>query len=232
MTSSQRALAAALGIVVLVVIASIIWLRLTASSVELSGERATLTPALTNFDGLGVAGSWRVDVTRGDSWRVELEVPAEIEDRLSARVVDGMLEIRFEDGFRFGGFGGGYEFGATITMPQLARVTLTGASELTLRGFEGERLAITSTGAAQIEGRASRYRALELTMSGAGEANLSDVTVTDADLGISGAGQVTLRMAGGRLTGHLSGAGEVEYYGTVSEQSITTSGVGRVEHVD
>ena len=134
MTSSQRALAVALGIVVLVVVASIVWVRLNTSSIELSGERATLTPALTNFDGVDIAGSWRVDVTRGDSWRIELEVPAEIEDRLAARVVDGVLEMRLEDGLRFGGFRGGYDFGATIAMPQLATVRLTGASALALSG--------------------------------------------------------------------------------------------------
>jgi hypothetical protein len=232
MTSSQRALAVALGAVVLVVLASIGWVRLNVSPVELSDERVTLTPTLANFDGVSLAGSWRADVTRGDSWRVDLDVPADIEDLLVTRVVDRVLEIGVANGLRFGGFGGGYELRATITMPQLARITLTGASELAVSGFAGERLEITSTGAAKIEGRDSRYGALELTMSGAGEADLGELTVTDADLDISGAGAVTLRMAGGRLTGELSGAGKVDYYGTVSEQSIATSGVGRVEHVE
>jgi hypothetical protein len=233
MTASQRALATALGIVALVVVASVIFIRLNTSAVEISGERVTLTPTLTSFAGVDVAGNWRLDVTRGDAWRVELDVPAGIEDRMTARVVDGVLEIRFDNRLRFGGFGGfGVDYGARITMPELESLTLAGASDVTLSGFAGERLAITSTGAAEIEGRASRYTELELTMTGAGEADLGDVTVTNAELAISGAGEVTLRMAGGRLTGNLSGAGQVDYYGTVSEQSIATSGVGRVEHVD
>ena len=230
MTSSQRALAAALGIVVLVIVASILWVRLNASTVGVSGERVTLTPALASFDGVDVAGSWRIEVTRGDAWRVELDIPAGIQDRATTRVVDGALEIRLENIGRFGGSGADYT--ARITMPELESLKLAGASDVTFSGFEGDRLEITSSGAADIEGLASRYDRLELTMSGAGEADLSDVPVTDADLGISGVVQVTLRMAGGRLTGYLSGAGQVDYYGAVSEQSIDTSGVGRVEQVD
>jgi hypothetical protein len=111
-------------------------------------------------------------------------------------------------------------------------VTVAGASEIDLRGFEGERLAITSSGAVDIEGHSSRYGVLDLTMSGAGQADLRDVVVTDANVALTGAADVTLRMAGGRLAGRIAGAGKVAYYGTVSEQSIATSGIGTVERVD
>ena len=49
-----------------------------------------------------------------------------------------------------------------------------------------------------------------------------------ADLEMSGFGNVTLRMAGGRLTGDLSGFGNLEYYGTVSEEAVEKSGLGSI----
>jgi hypothetical protein len=117
-------------------------------------------------------------------------------------------------------------------MPALESVTLSGASELDFTGFEGERLAITATGAVDIEGEASRYGALELAMTGAGQADLREMAVTDAEISLAGAADVTLQMAGGALTGGMSGAGRVRYYGPVREQSIATTGVATVERGD
>jgi hypothetical protein len=65
-------------------------------------------------------------------------------------------------------------------------------------------------------------------MSGAGNIDFDDVLVTNADVQVSGAGNLRLNMAGGRLTGHMSGAGNLDYRGTVSEQSVSTSGVVNV----
>jgi hypothetical protein len=39
-------------------------------------------------------------------------------------------------------------------------------------------------------------------------------------------------MAGGRLTGDMSGAASLEYYGTVSEESVDTSGMVNVRRRD
>jgi hypothetical protein len=49
---------------------------------------------------------------------------------------------------------------------------------------------------------------------------------------VSGAGNVKLRMAGGRLTGDVSGAANLEYYGPVSEQSVQQSGFVNVRRRD
>jgi hypothetical protein len=49
---------------------------------------------------------------------------------------------------------------------------------------------------------------------------------------VSGAADVALRMAGGRLTGHLSGAANLRYSGTVTEESVSTSGAANIRHAD
>lgn len=229
MRTSQRALLAALGFILLVAVASTAWLRLQMSPAEeLSGGRATLTPALTNFTGIEVSGGWELTVARGDSWRVALDVPAEFESRIEARVVDGRLRLGLSDGLWLGSFDE-QEFSADVTMPRLESLAVSGASEIDFSGFQGGQLEITVSGAAEIDGDSSRLDALTLTMSGAGDVNLSEVPVTDAEVSVSGAASVELRMAGGKLTGRMSGAGNLEYQGSVSEQSVMTSGAVRVE---
>jgi hypothetical protein len=78
----------------------------------------------------------------------------------------------------------------------------------------------------------SRFDELSLDMSGAASVELGEVAVRDAEVDTSGAGSVTLLMAGGRLTGDMSGAASLEYYGTVSEESVDTSGMVNVRRRD
>ena len=90
----------------------------------------------------------------------------------------------------------------------------------------------SSTSWASRESGSRRFDTLKLTISGAVAVDFGDVTFTDADVRASGASNVKLRMAGGKLTGNISGAGHITYSGTVSEQSISASGAVRVEHVE
>jgi hypothetical protein len=88
------------------------------------------------------------------------------------------------------------------------------------------------SGAVELRGTASRFETLTLDLSGAGSVDLGDVPVTDAAVDVSGAGNVTLRMAGGRLTGDMSGAANLGYFGTVSEETIEKSGFVNVSRRD
>ena len=226
MRSSQRAVLIALGFVVFVMFATAAWVRLNVTPGErLSGGRVNLTPALTDFTAVDVRGNWDVTITQGDDWSVALEIPTEFQDRFEARVVDGRLALGLEDKQQWFGNLDRDRFEAQITMPKLSGLSLSGASEVDFDGFDGDSLAITMSGAAEIDGTASRFDKLELAMSGAGDTDLSEVPVTDAEVTVSGAANVELNMAGGKLTGRMSGAGSLEYSGTVSEQSIATSGV-------
>ena len=113
-------------------------------------------------------------------------------------------------------------------MPVLESLDIVGRRQLVVsRASRARRLSLDLSGAAEIRGAASRFDALTLDMSGAGNADLGDVPVTDADVDLQRRGNVTLRMAGGRLTGDMSGASNLEYYGTVSEQSVDKSGFGQ-----
>ena len=180
-----------------------------------------------------ISGQWQVTIERGDAWRIAVEAPVEFLDNLIVEQQGDALELKVDGGSWFGGFGGdGDGPKATITMPALESITLSGASELSFSGFEGDRLSLVSSGASELRATASRFETLTLELSGAGNANLDEMPVTNADISVSGAANVSLNMAGGRLTGEMSGAGNLDYRGTVSEQSVDQSGFVSIQHRD
>ena len=226
MRNSQRAVAAVLALVVAIMVAIAAWVRLVAEPLpELSGERVSRTYDHSGFDAVEIGGtSWRVSIERGDTWRVAVEVPMELVDDIEAELEGGRLSLDYDGGWRAGGFPGGVALEATITMPALAVLDVSGTSNVSFSGFDGASLALELSGAGELSGEASRFDALTLDMSGMMNVELDDVPVTDAEIDVSGFGNVTLRMAGGRLTGDISGFGNLEYFGTVSEESLDESG--------
>lgn len=225
MRNSQRAIAVVLGVIVVLMVVVAIWVRVTAPEPrELSGEKTTKTYDLSDFDGVDVAGPWRVTIAHGDAWQVSVEMPVEVVDEV--RVDRDGRKLELQGPWWVGNFAGreGPALQATITMPALESVHISGTAMLSFAGFDGSPFSLDLSGAGQVNGTASRFDRLDLDMSGAAAIDLSGVAVTNADVDISGAGSVKLQMAGGRLTGDLSGAASLEYSGTVSEETVDKSG--------
>jgi Putative auto-transporter adhesin, head GIN domain len=197
-------------------------------------DQVTRTYDLEGFTRIAVAGNWHITLTRGDAWQVRVSYPQALEGRLQVAVDDGdRLDLDYTTRDRgFLGLGHSEPMTAEIVMPNLRAVVLAGTAVLDLAGFQGERLAMTVTGAAQVDGHDGRYAALALTVSGAGNVDLEGITVTDAHVDLAGAGDVTLTMDGGVLSGSISGAGKIAYFGTVREQRVNISGFGKVSHAN
>jgi hypothetical protein len=209
-----------------------IWITVTApEGLQLSGERTTRTYDYADFAAVSVSGQWRITIERGEAWGVSIEVPVEVLDEVRVERNGDALALEHEGTWWFGGFGRDDDraLEATITMPALESIVLSGASTLSFSGFEGDRLSLTSSGAAEVRAANGRFDTLVLVMSGAGNVDLDGLPVTNADISVSGAGNLKLNMAGGRLTGNMSGAGNLDYRGTVSEQSVSTSGVVSIQ---
>jgi hypothetical protein len=225
MRKSQFAVLSALGLVVAVMLVLGVWFRLTAGPApELSGQRTSRSYDLTDFDRIDVEGQWQVTLERGDAWSVAVETPAEILENVRVDRDGDELSISYEGGWCGGCFSDGNVLKATITMPAIESLDLSGATQLSFSGFDGRSLSVDVSGAVALRGASSRFDMLSLDLSGAGSVDLSDVRVTDANVDVSGASNVNLQMAGGRLTGDMSGTSNLEYSGTVSEERVEKSG--------
>ena len=105
---------------------------------------------LRGFDGVEVAGRWRVNVSRGDDWRVDLSYPKDLEDRIKVRVRGDRLWLGFKSGVPW--YEPGLPVSADIVMPELEEVGVRGAAMVEVSGFRGRRLEIDISGAARLEG--------------------------------------------------------------------------------
>jgi hypothetical protein len=237
MKHSVAAVLAAIAVAVAVTVALAVWVRFAAPEAEspppLSGQRTTQSYDLAAFTGVKTSGQWQVTLERGDSWIVELSFPLELGGFIDVRK-DGdtlILGYRLDRGW-WSDFGSNEALAMTarVVMPALEAVDLSGATRLEISGFTGTELDIDASGAISIDSADSRYDELDLDISGAGEADLGGITATNARIDISGAQNITLRMAGGSLTGDVSGASEIEYFGTISAQDVDISGFASIEH--
>jgi hypothetical protein len=239
--TSQKALLSAIAVVF---VATFVWLAFVnhivrsamAESLPGSGVAASMESVtrsdLTGFSSIRAQNGWDLILTQGASWQVQISYPHGMGDRIDTVVRDDVLELNFRPprGFRLLGVGSPGRGSATITMPSLARVQLEGAGTANLSGFEGDRLELSGAGAFSITAQDSRFTHLELSMSGAGEVDLRGLTAVSAHVSLTGATNTILSMGGGALTGAITGAGQLEYYGAVSAENVTRAGAAVVRH--
>lgn len=191
----------------------------------------TTRTELTNFSAISIRGTWRVNVSQGDDWHVELSQGEDHRDRLRVGVEGDELVLEVTPDSR--SFWERWRPSdpppfATIVMPELREVAVRGVGLVTFSGFSGERLRLSVDGAGTIDGDDGRFEQLELKVKGAGNVEMGDVAFTDAHVDVSGAGNVSMHMDGGVLEGRISGAGNVAYSGSVSDERMTVSGIGNV----
>lgn len=241
MRTSQIAMLSAIGAVAAAMLLTASWIALSAEldPEASSNELRTRSVALAGATGVEVHGNWDVTIERGDAATVELSYPAGLDNRATAEVSNGRLVI----GANTSGFRGGFlyrldegrnsgRWTARVTMPSLDTLEVSGASSIAFSGFEGAKLATRVSGAADVRGRSGRYSDVDVALSGAGSVDLRDVVAVNANVSLSGVGSIRVHLDGGSLTGNASGAGSVEYSGTVSSEQINKSGVVGVRHVN
>ena len=233
MKRSQVALLSVGGILAGIVIATVVSARIAMTyGVFTPGETDAVARAaeIRGVNEVEVDGTWRVNLSRGDHWRMDLSYPEGFRDRVGVQVVGDRLRL----GSQSDSWLDEPDLRpiADIVMPELEELKVRGSAQLDLSGFKGRRLDIDVAGTAQLTGSDGRYEELELSVAGASDIDLSGVAVTDAEIDLAGASKVTLTMSGGTLSGFIAGAGSVEYYGWVSEKTVQIAGFARVEHVE
>ncbi len=116
---------------------------------------------------------------------------------------------------------------------ELANMTV-GGLDVEVSGASTARGAVAASGNARLE--ASGASTIELTgkaqdatigASGASHANLPDFIVRNADVNLSGASTGAVNLTG-TLSGDLSGASHLDYYGTPTLGNVKTSGASSI----
>lgn len=231
----------------LLLAAAILACTVTVPSIQAvtgSGDVITITEDYADFDRVEITHAFKADIRQGDSFSVEVRIDDNLEQYLDVSQSGDKLTVGLDQEVRFSFNRVTLE--VDITMPQLVEIAASGASQVTLSGFESDQdLRADASGASSIEGDiiagdadfeisgASRMTldgsggTLRLELSGASRTDLEQFAVTDADVVLSGASSAVVNVSG-RLDVDASGASRLSYAGNPTLGSIDVSGASSI----
>jgi len=173
-----------------------------------------------------MGGSADLLVMEGASFDIEVTTDSALQEHVTTEVVGNTLRIEQH----YSIIGASPSVSVSVTVPDLTRLDVSGASEATVRSVTAESLNVSTSGAGDIDLAADAQQLTlsvtgagtvtahgtvgsgSITVSGAGEIDGQDMTIADATVSVSGAGSVKVRVRQS-LDADVSGAGTLVYYG-------------------
>jgi hypothetical protein len=174
-----------------------------------SGKIATFDMDYDDFTRIEVGYAFDVDITKADSYLVRITIDDNLYEYLNIRKSGDTLHIGLKPNYIYTNI----TRQAVITLPNLSRLALSGASEAIVSGF-------------------SSSHSMDFELSGASQMELSDMKAGDTSLELSGASAVTgsIEIDDGNFD--LSGASSIELEGSANDVSIEASGASHVRLPD
>ncbi len=189
-----------------------------------SGVMLTKEYDLTGFSGIEAGHAFKVDVKQSDSYSVTITINENIADRLDVSVDGNILKIDLKGVF----FTIHSSPRATITMPEIHSLDLSGAADGKIEGFSSTNdfeLHLSGESLLDIDMEAGNF---EAEFSGASRLS-GYLKAASSNIKLSGASQITLTGSGGDIRLNFSGAsiGNLEQY-TVGNAVVGLSGASQV----
>jgi len=207
-----------------------------------SGNLETEEYAFTDFTKVEISSAFEFEIEQSSSYNISVTADDNVMEYVRVSQDGQTLKI----GLGTVTWLGPVTLRASVTMPQLSDLTVSGASRGTVSDFSStEDLDITVSGASRVTGDItagnvdfgiSGASTIQLdgsandmvaSVSGASRLNLDDFTVNNADVDFSGASSGTVNL-NGRLDADLSGASRLWYIGEPIMGTIDTSGASTV----
>ncbi len=208
-----------------------------------SGRTASRDYPVDGFNAVDVSSAFKVTLVQGDAYKVTVTADDNLLDYVSVKkqgsTVYISMDVRSFTSFR------SRRQEASITIPELTGVRLSGASQASMSGFNAvDRFDAELSGASKLEGSvqataisleasgASHYSiegrgtSLSLRNSGASVAELGRLAVDRASVDLSGASRATVNARSG-LDYDLSGASRLDYSGQPAIGSARANGASR-----
>ncbi|HUW46076.1 MAG TPA: head GIN domain-containing protein [Dehalococcoidia bacterium] len=207
-----------------------------------SGNLETEEYAFTDFTKVEISTAFEFEIEQSSSYNISVTADDNVMEYVQVSQDGQTLKI----GLKTVTWLGPVTLRASVTMPQLRGLTVSGASRGTVSDFSStEDLDITVSGASrvtgditagnvdfgisgastiQLEGSAND---IDANVSGASRLNLDNFTVNNADVNFSGASSGTVNL-NGRLDANISGASRLWYIGEPTMGTINTSGASTI----
>jgi len=207
------------------VFCAILLLGFTVSCVGVqgSGRIATEKRALTGFTAIEASGAIDVDITQSDSYSVEVSADDNILPKIITKVEGEtlLIERNGDDFFNSS------TVHVKISLPKLAALELSGASDGTAKNIKADKLNLEISGASKliVSGTVTE---LHSEVSGASKLEAKDLVADNAEIECSGASKAHMH-ATTSLKINAGGASKVVYSGTprVIEESSGASSIAQ-----
>lgn len=205
---------------------------------------------IRDFSEIEASGSLEVKVIQGSEFSVKITGKTETLEKINVEKNGNVLQI--ERGIQwklFGSNNGNGTVRVSITMPELERMQLSGATEGVFSGFTNDNMALEVFGASELRG-SLKTNELSIDLSGAssmklnGNANSMTVDVSGAseldafelvsekaEVDASGASEANINV-NNELNAEASGASSISYKGSPKEASTESNGASSVRKVD
>ena len=172
-----------------------------------SGNLNTQEFNFSNFTSVDVGHAFEVEVAQSDSYHVSVTADDNLLEHIKVSRKGETLKICLRTVFVRPTF---TTLKAEITMPELHKLGLSGASHGTIQGF-------------------SSTHDFVLDLSGASRLDVNDMSTGDIRFDISGASKVSGDITAGDAGFDVSGASTVQLQGSADDTIIEASGASRVE---
>lgn len=230
------------AVAVVAVVCTLVILRGWLGPLVGSGELESEGYAFTGFTEVEISSAFQFEIEQSRSYSINITADDNVIDHVQVSKEGHTLKIRIRPVLHLGPM----TLRASVTMPQIHGLTVSGASRGTVRGFNTtEDTNVTVSGAsrltgnltagniefdisgastAQLDGSAND---IDANVSGASQLNLENFTVNNADVNFSGASSGTVNLDG-RLDANLSGASRLWYIGEPTMGDINTSSASTI----
>ena len=185
---------------------------------------ATQTRTVGAFHGVELAGVLEVEVVLGKPASVEVTGDADLVDKVTTKVQDGVLVLNTPELRNI--HRRNMHLRAIVAAPDLDSLALSGTGAMKVTGVANERLAVAlpGTGDLRITGTTG---ALRVTVSGTGNVSAKALSARDAVVDIGGTGDARLR-ATRSLDARISGTGSISVDGSPPQVKKSVSGLGSI----
>lgn len=207
-----------------------------------SGRIASREYAFSGFTAIRAA-KFDVEIIQSHTFGVTVRADDNVINRLVVRKSGDTLVLGTKPWFWFFG---ALTVEATVKLPELDSLTLSGAASASVNNFRAGRLDVVLSGASELDGSlqadaidfvasgASRARlsgtAGRVTIDGSGASNLrlDKMTIGSAEIELSGASRADVNVTTAIESVNASGASRLRYRGDPRLGHIETSGASRV----
>jgi hypothetical protein len=200
-------------ILALVVLAGCSW-----TGVPGSGNARTEVRNVPAFSAVDIAGPIDAEIAVGPEAHVEITGDDNLVPLITSDVHGDRLDIGTRKNVR-----PSVHLVATITVPRLTGLGLTGSGDIAAHGVQADRLGVTLTGSGTIRADGTAHEA-QVDLAGSGKIALDQLAAERASVSVSGSGDVAVAAARA-LEVSITGSGDVTYRGDPElKKRITGSG--------